>query len=158
MTKNKILILLVAVLLLTNIAMLVFMLSRPCGKKNMRRSREAAMTEFLQKDMGFSPQQLQQYDSLGRQHRESMGAMFDTMRNAKAQLLKKLAAEGFTDSAMAQAATLSAGKQQQMELLMLQHFKTIRNLCTPMQQAKFDTLYYKVWAPGRGMKKREAKK
>jgi periplasmic protein CpxP/Spy len=158
MTKNKILILLVAVLLLTNIAMLYFFLNKPQHSKGGRAGREAAMSAFLEKEIGFSPQQLQQYDSLGKIHRGKMSAVFDTMRTAKEQMLKGLAADNFTDAAMVQAAELSAGKQREMELAMLQHFKSIRNLCTPAQQPKFDSLYYKMmWRRG-GMKKPGEKK
>jgi periplasmic protein CpxP/Spy len=153
MTKSKILILLVTVLLLTNVTMLYFFLSKPQHNKGGRPGREAAMTVFLEKEIGFSPQQLNQYDSLGNTHREKMRTTFDTMRNAKEQMLKGLAAVNFTDSAMAQAADQSAGKQREMELEMLRHFKSVRNLCTPAQRLKFDSLYYKMmWRRG-GMKK-----
>jgi periplasmic protein CpxP/Spy len=153
MTKSKILILLVAVLLLTNITMLYFFLNRPQHNKDGRSGREAAITAFLEKEIGFSPQQLKQYDSLGNAHREKMRTMLDTMRSAKEQVLKNLAAGNFTDSGMVQAADQSAAKQREMELAMLQHFKSIRNLCTPAQQPKFDSLYYKMmWRRG-GMKK-----
>jgi Spy/CpxP family protein refolding chaperone len=153
MTKNKILILLVAVLLLANITMLYFFLNKPQHNKGGRQGREAAMTSFLEKEIGFSPQQLKQYDSLGNTHRETMRVVLDSMRNAKELLLKQLAADNFTDSAMVQAADQSAGKQREMELAMLRHFKSIRNLCTPAQQPKFDSLYYKMmWRRG-GMKK-----
>jgi periplasmic protein CpxP/Spy len=153
MKKNKILILLVAVLLLTNIAMLYFFLNKPQHNKGGRQGREAAIAAFLEKEIGFSPQQLKQYDSLSSTHREMMQTTFDTMRSAKEQLLKSLAADNFTDSAIVQAAQRSAGKQQEMELAMLRHLRSIRNLCTPVQQPKFDSLYYKMmWRRG-GMKK-----
>jgi Spy/CpxP family protein refolding chaperone len=158
MTKNKILILLVAVLLLANITLLYFFLNKPQHNKGGRQGREAAMTAFLEKEIGFSPQQLKQYDSLGNTHRETMRVVLDSMRNAKELLLKQLAADNFTDSAMVQAADQSAGKQREMELAMLRHFKSIRNLCTPAQQPKFDSLYYKMmWRRG-GMRQPGGKK
>jgi periplasmic protein CpxP/Spy len=158
MTKNKILILLVAVLLLANITLLYFFLNKPQHSKGGRPDREAAMTAFLEKEIGFGPQQLKQYDSLGNAHREKMRTVFDTMRSAKEQMLKELSAANFADTAMMQAADQSAAKQREMELAMLQHFKSIRNLCTPAQQPKFDSLYYKMmWRRG-GMKKTGGKK
>jgi periplasmic protein CpxP/Spy len=157
MTKNKILILLVAVLLLTNIVLLYFFLNKPGHNKGGRPGREAAMTAFLEKEIGFNPQQLKQYDSLNNTHRETMRTVFDTMRSAKEQMLKDLAAVDFTDSSMAKSADQSAGNQREMELAMLRHFKNIRNLCTPVQQPKFDSLYYKMmWRRG-GMKKHGGK-
>jgi Spy/CpxP family protein refolding chaperone len=153
MTKNKILILLVAVLLLANITMLYFFLSKPQHNKGGGPGREAATAAFLQKEIGFSPEQLKQYDSLGNTQREKMRTTFDTMRSAKEQMLKGLAADNFTDSAIAQVAEQSAGKQREMELAMLRHLRSVRNLCTPAQLPKFDSLYYKMmWRRG-GMKK-----
>jgi periplasmic protein CpxP/Spy len=144
MTRNKILILLVVALLATNVAMLLYFLNRP-GHKGRRFGREAALTDFVQKEMGFGPRQLQQYDSLAKLHREKIKALMDSLRTAKEQELKKVAAAGFSDSAMAQTATQSASGQTAMELLMLQHFKQVRSLCTPAQQARFDTGFYKLW-------------
>jgi periplasmic protein CpxP/Spy len=144
MTKNKILILAIAALLITNIAMLVFFLNKP-GHRGFKRGRDLALTEFVQQDLGFNQQQIQQFDSLGKWHREKAKGLMDSLRNSKEQVLKELAAAGFSDSALAQSAGRSASGQTAMELLMLQHFKNIRNLCTPAQQSKFDTLYYKLW-------------
>jgi protein CpxP len=144
MTKNKILILAIVALLITNIAMLVFFLNKP-GHKGFKRGRDAALTEFVQQDLGFSQQQMQRFDSLGKQHKEKVRLVMDSLRNSKEQELKTLAAAGFSDSAMLQSASRSASGQTAMELLMLQHFKNIRGLCTPEQQSKFDTLYYKLW-------------
>lgn len=145
MTKNKILILAIAALLATNIAMLVFFLNKPGSHKGFKRGREAVLSEFVQKDLGFSQAQMQQFDSLGKQHREKVGQLMDTLRNKKEQVLKDLAQAGFSDSVINQSATHSVSGQAAIELLMLQHFKNIRNLCTPAQQSKFDTLYYKLW-------------
>jgi periplasmic protein CpxP/Spy len=144
MTKNKILILAIAALLITNIAMLVFFLNKP-DHKGFKRGRDAALTAFVQQDLGFSQQQMQQFDSLGKQHKEKVKQVMDTLRNKKEQVLKDLALAGFSDSALDVSASGSASGQKAMELLMLQHFKNIRNLCTPAQQSKFDTLYYKLW-------------
>lgn len=145
MTKNKVLILAIAALLITNIAMLVFFLNKADGHKGFKRGREQALTEFVQQDLGFSPAQMQQFDSLGKQHREKVGQLMDTLRNKKEQALKDLAQAGFSDSALTESADRSASGQAAIEVLMLQHFKNIRNLCTPTQQSKFDTLYYKLW-------------
>lgn len=152
MTKNRILVLLVGVLLLTNAALLYFFLTKDCGPKEMRRSREAAVKEMLQQQVGFSPAQLQQYETLSSTHREAMRPFLDSMHTAREAQLKQLAAAGFTDSAMSVAATASATRQQRMELLMLGHIKKIRALCTPAQQPVFDTMYHKL-VGRRGMRK-----
>jgi periplasmic protein CpxP/Spy len=145
MTKNKILILAIGALLATNIAMLVFFLNKPGSHKGFKRGREMVLTEFVQKDLGFSQAQMQQFDSLGKQHREKVGQLMDTLRNKKEKVLKDLAQAGFSDSAINESANHAVSGQAAIELLMLQHFKNIRNLCTPAQQSKFDTMYYQLW-------------
>jgi periplasmic protein CpxP/Spy len=151
MTKNKILVLLVAVLLLVNIVLLYFLFSRPHGR-GPGRAREAAVKEFLQKEIGFGTQQLQQYDTLSTQHREKMRAGFERMRAEKMQELKQLAADKFADSAIMQAVSQPSAGQREMELMMMQHFKNIRNLCTPEQQPRFDSLCYKMMGRRGGKK------
>ena len=145
-SKSRILVAAVIFLLLTNIAMLLFFLCcKGPGKKDPHGGREAMMKEFLQKDIGFTQQQLQQYDTLSRQHRENAKASFDEMRNNREQELRELGRNGFSDSAIWLAAGKSSTMQKEMVEKMLLHFKDIRKLCTPDQQPKFDSLFYKIW-------------
>jgi periplasmic protein CpxP/Spy len=144
MTKNKILLLLVAVLLVTNIVMLYFFMSKPQQGRGGRSGREAAIRSFLEKEIGFSVQQLIQYDSAAGPQKEKMRTLLDSMRMTKEQMLKGLAAADFTDSAMVQVVEQTVAKQQQMELAMLRHLRNVRSFCTPAQQPKFDSLYYKM--------------
>lgn len=143
--KNKGWAIAVIGLLLINIAMLFFFLIRDNSNHGPRGGgREARMTEFLKKEVGFDAKQLQQFDSLNKQNREKMKANFDEMRNSKEKLLKDLGASAFSDSAIALAATQSAAMQKDMELHMLRHFAEIRKICTPAQQPVFDSLFYKM--------------
>jgi len=146
-SKTKILVTAVVLLLLTNIAMLVFFLNckGPGGKRNDRGGREAMMRTFLQKDVGFSDQQLAQYDELSKTHKENIKPSFEAMRNNREQEMKTLSAQGFSDSAVQMAAEKSASMQKEMVKNMFLHFRDIRKLCTPEQQPKFDSLFYKIW-------------
>lgn len=143
-SKNKVLLAAVIILLITNIAMLVFFLSKSPEKKGYA-AREAMMSEFLKEDVGFSAQQMQQYDTLSKAHRTTVKALFDEVRNSKAALFKELGATAFSDSVMNIAVNSSVEKQKGIELSMLQHFVAIRKICTPQQQGKFDSLFYKVF-------------
>ena len=143
--KNKGWAMAVIGLLLINIAILFFFLTRDNGNHGPRSGgREARMTEFLKKEVGFDTQQLQQFDSLNKQNREKMRTNFDEMRNGKEKLLKELGAAAFSDSAIELAATQSAAMQKNMELNMLKHFAEVRKICIPAQQPAFDSLFYKM--------------
>lgn len=146
-TKSKLYLLLIGILLITNIAMLFFFLGkRGDDKKGYRGGdKSAMMKEFLQKEIGFNAEQLQQYDTLSKLNKEKMKAEFDALKKNKEQQFKQLGTKGFNDSAITEAANQSAEKQKQIEFQMLNYFATVRKLCTAEQQIKFDSLFYKIW-------------
>jgi periplasmic protein CpxP/Spy len=144
MTKNKILILTIAVLLITNSILLILFLNKP-GSRSSRREREAALLAFVKKDLAFSPQQLQQFDSLGKWHREKVKTLMESFRSNKTEELKAIAAADFSDSVLILSASRSGNRQRAMELQLFDYFKRIRNLCTAPQREKFDTLYHTLW-------------
>ncbi len=157
--KNRILLVAVVILLLTNFAMLFFFLNNKGPEKKPGRSgREAQMAEFLTKEIGFSQAQMDQYDTLSKQHKEKVKAAFDEVRSNKEQLYKQLGTQSFGDSSINEVASRSAEMQKLMEVRMLQHFKTIRELCTAEQQPKFDSLFYKVWSRKPDNKKQDQDK
>ncbi len=143
-SKNRILTIAFIVLLLANIALLIFFL---CCKGPAHKSmggREAMVKEFLQKEIAFTPQQLQLYDTLSKQHREKVKSIMEDMKNNKEMSLKQLGSSAFSDSAIAVMAEKSATMQKEMEIKMLNHIREIRKLCTAEQQPKFDSLFYKI--------------
>jgi protein CpxP len=148
-TKSKLYILIIGILLVTNIAVLFFFLNGkdhpPKGNKGGGDKGPAMMKDFLKNDVGFNDQQIQQYDTLSKQHRERSKADFDTLKVSKEQQFRELGSKGFSDSAIAEMANRSAEKQKLMEAKMLNYFASVRKLCTPEQQPKFDSLFYKVW-------------
>jgi len=145
--KSKLYLLIIGILLVTNIAVLFFLLrgQHDEGGHPPRNDRGAMMRDFLQNEIGFSAQQLQQYDTLSKQHRENTKAQFDSLRSSKEQEFKELGSRGFSDSAIFEMVGRSAEKQKTMEFQLLNHFAAIRKLCTAEQQPKFDSLFYKIW-------------
>ena len=147
MSKTKVLVSAIVFLLLTNIGMLIFFLNcKDHGKGGGKGGRSAAMRSFLQKEIGFNDQQLAQFDSLSKKHREQIKPSFDDMRNGREQEMKALGQSGFNDSAIEASATKSSAMQKEMIKTMLLHFREVRELCTPEQKPKFDSLFYKSLA------------
>ncbi len=146
-TKSKLFLLIIAILLLTNIAMLYFLFTKDgTGKPPPKSNRDSAAKEFLQKEIGFNTAQLQQYDTLAKLHKEKMKATFDDMRNSKELQFKDIGRRAFSDSAIAAAITQSAEKQKLMELQFYNHMLEVRKLCSAEQLPKFDSLFYKMWS------------
>ena len=141
--KNKILLIIIGVLLLTNVVLITFLL-KPSSKKGARGDRTAIIATFLQKEIGFDKQQLKQYDSLSELNQPKVKAMFDALKNEKEVHFKQLATENFSDTAIIKTANTIAIKQKEIEIILYQHYKEIRSLCNPQQQPAFDSLFYKV--------------
>lgn len=144
--KNKVYIIIIAILFIANIAMLAFFLQKKEGVNNFNRGdRKAFMVNFLQKELGFNQSQLLQYDTLSNQLHEKMGTLFENIRNNKNEQFKQLVAGNFSDTTINMVAEKSAANQKIMEVQMSNHIKSIRQLCTPEQLPKFDSLFIKVY-------------
>ncbi len=148
-TKSKLYLLIIGILLITNIGMLFFFLNNKRDdhvKQPPRTDRRMMMKNFLQNDVGFNEQQLQQYDTLSSQFRERNKADMDTLKANKEEQMKELGSKGFSDVAIDSIVNRSAENQKLMELHLLTHFANIRKLCTADQLIKFDTSFYKIWS------------
>lgn len=144
--KSKVFLVIIAILLITNIAMLIFFLQKKEAPKQANRpDRKTYISNFLKNEIGFNQAQLVQYDTLSKQQREKMNLFFETMRNKKNEQFKELVAGDFNDSVINRLAEKSASSQKAMEVNMLTHIKSIRQLCTPAQQPAFDSLFVKVF-------------
>ena len=154
-TKNKILIIIIGILLIANIATLSFFLLKKCGgPKSGRPDKKEMIAAYLKKEVGFSQQQLNLYDTMSNKHRSEMKAAFDDMAVRRENIFSQLAGQEFSDSALDIAAGAIAAQQKSFELMMLHHLKDIRTICSPAQKPIFDTGFYKVISKrGEGRKK-----
>ncbi|RZM08532.1 MAG: hypothetical protein EOO88_50075, partial [Pedobacter sp.] len=141
-STNKTLIILIGILLAANVVLLSFFLFNKNEPK--KQERRNYMQAYLKTEVGFDAAQMVQYDTLNSQHRRRMKEMFDIIRKGKAQSFKNIGLNNFSDSAITNAVDYSATQQKEIEMNMLKHLKDIRGLCTPAQQNKFDTGFYKV--------------
>lgn len=143
--KNKILLIIIGVLLITNLVLISFLLiNKPSSKKGMQGDRSAIIAAFLQNEIGFTQQQLKQYYSLNVPNRTKVKTMFDTLKSDKEIEFKQLTSDNFSDTAILKIANNIAAKQKQIEIVLYKHYKEIRNICSPQQLPKFDSLFYKV--------------
>ena len=159
--KSKIFLTIIGILLVANIALVsFFLLKKDGGGHNKRPDRKAMIANFLKNEIGFSAAQLQQYDTLSDNHRESIKGMFDSLKSSKDKQFKQLAAGNFSDSVINMVAEQSAISQKTMELNMFNHLKNVRLLCKPEQLPKFDSLFVKILnrRGGEGRKNKSDKK
>ncbi|PZR29574.1 MAG: hypothetical protein DI535_02340 [Citrobacter freundii] len=148
---NKNLLIIIAVLLLTNIAVLGYFLwyKKPEAKQQQwgdGRGNNNGIQDLLQKEVGFSADQLAQYKQLKDKQRETIRPMYDEMRKAKDSLFRFLKDSSVTDSIIEKAANRIANQQRAIDLQTFHYFRKVRTLNTPEQLPKYDTLIQNMFS------------
>ena len=142
MKRSKMLILIIVVLLIANIATLMMLYN--AGKKPSQR-QGGRMKEYLKQEVGFDQAQMLRYDSMYQLHQQAMKDLMKDSRKGINEAYQQLAENGFTDSALDQAAQTLSVKQQQAQKMMLKHLGDIRAVCNDQQVQHYDTTIYKVF-------------
>jgi hypothetical protein len=143
--RSKAFLAIIGILLVANIALVSFLIfKKDDGRRDKRMDKKVLIGNFLKNEIGFDTVQLKQYDTLSTKHADNMKKTMDSLRTAKENQFKELAAAGFNDSAMSLVAERSAITQKAMEMRMFNHIRKIRLLCKPGQLPKFDSLFGKM--------------
>ena len=145
-SRNRNLILVIAALLLTNIAVLAYFLwLKPHKPKGPPDKPRVDMPSRLRDSIGFNDAQVAEYLKLREEQRTKMGTMYDEMRKAKDNLFKLLSDSNASDSLIGKASDVIAEKQKALDVSTFNHFKRIRALCTPEQQPRYDTMIQRMF-------------
>jgi periplasmic protein CpxP/Spy len=140
-TRNRNLLIIITVLLLTNIAVLVYFLSpKKKGSDAAQRNEKYGVAEMLQKEVGFDDDQTAKYKEMKEKQRERIRPMYDDMRKAKDSLFRLLSFPETNDSVLTKMADAIAQKQKAIDLETFNHFKRVRVLCKADQLTKFDSM------------------
>jgi len=146
--RNRNLLIIIGVLLLTNIAVLIYFLGQRKPEKPATSKGEKdknGIAEMLQKEVGFNDEQTAQYKQLKEKQRETIRPMYDDMRKAKDSLFRLLSYPQTNDSLLNKMADAIAQKQKTLDLQTFDHFKRVRTLCTPEQQPKYDSMVLRMF-------------
>ena len=76
---------------------------------------------------------------------DTIHILFDQLRKSKMDFYNLIYSSQVSDSSLNTAADLIAERQKKLDLQMFNHFKTVRNICTPDQLQKFDSTIKKVF-------------
>ena len=146
MSRNRVYVLLIALLLISNLALVgFFVLNKPDRKPDMHRgSPSSFMRESLKKDVGFNDQQMAAFDSAIQSHRAQMRPIFEDITKTKENYYQLLSQPNTPDSVLNAAASVIGEKQKQIDMKIFAHFQNLRGLCTPDQRPAFDSLVQKV--------------
>ena len=153
--SNKVLLFISALLLLSNIAMLIMLVrTKDHHRENSRAERQRyPVTVFLDKEIGFTSEQMDEYEKIRQHQRQRMRPLFEDMRVAKVQFYRHLSKASAETDTLIRASSEIGVKQQNIELQAFRNFKEIRTVCTDRQKARYDSLIprviEKMWFPAR---------
>jgi len=143
--RNKVYVLLIGILLLSNLALVAFFVVNKPEKKEVKRDRPGGyMKEALKNEVGFDDQQMAKFDEMAAKHKQQMRPLFEDISKTKESFYKLLSQSDTPDSTLNTSAREIGEKQRLLDLKIFTHFQNIRELCTPEQRPKFDTLVQRV--------------
>ncbi len=138
---NKRLLIIIAVLLITNIGVFGYFLWFKKGDHENKTGRSKnGISETLKKDAGFSDEQVAKYKELKDKQRQTIRPMFDRMRELKDSLFVLIGSQDQNDSLINAIANKIADQQKTIDLQTYNYFRTLRSLCMPEQLPKYDSI------------------
>ena len=156
-STTKILTIAVILLLLVNIAMIIFMLNRgkrPHDGKNPRGKGNDPF-EMLAKELNMTNEQRSTHLKLRDEYFNSVRPLFDSVRTAKQAFFALIKETNINDSLVNSFANRIAERQLAADKLTFEHFRRVRGLYNPDQQKKYDELVLKMIQRS-GNKKRDS--
>ena len=139
--KQKILLIIIGFLLLTNIGMLVYFLNSTDKKPHDDNPPRQRFSETLKTTVGFSDEQIASFRSLRENHRESLRPVFDSIAMAKTNFYSKLTSGDSLDQKAIDSLLQPIGYYQlQLDRHVFNYFSRIRSLATPEQLPAMDSL------------------
>lgn len=141
--SNKVLLLIITVLLLTNIGVLVYFLKyRQCEPE---AAKPKGATDLLKEQVGFSQEQLDHYKQIREQQRELIRPMYENMRTTKDSLYRLLGDSTVTDGKLDTITSHIGEKQKALDLLTFQQFRELRKICRPDQRTLYDSMMVQLF-------------
>src|ERR1700733_9878940 len=154
-SSNKVLTIAVILLLLVNIALVVFLVM---GRNSSdARGRNGGPFDMMIKELGMSDQQKANFEKLRDEHFKGLRPIFDSIRVAKANYFGLTKDSSISDSVLDRYARHITGLQMNMYKLTVSHFQRVRALFEGEQQKKFDDFVQKMMQRNPGsMRKKDS--
>jgi hypothetical protein len=143
-SANKILTIAVVLLLLTNIALVIFMLKGKDRVDGKRRERRGEPVEMMAKELGMSEEQKTQYKKKRDEHFAAIRPLFDSISNVRKAFFGMVKADHANDSMVSGYSNHIAAIQSTIDKLTLTHFRTVRGMFKDEQQKKYDDFVQKI--------------
>lgn len=137
MKQSRLWIIIVVVLLLLNTAVLAMLwFKRPPQVPPPGGNAK----DFLVKELQLTPAQQQQFDSLRRGHQQQVKDAMDGMKELKDALVEQVTKPQADAAAIDSLTKAINEKERKRETITVYHFRALRGILTPQQQARFDKI------------------
>lgn len=142
--RQRWLLVLVAILLLTNIATLsIYWIKKP-NREEGREGGRKRMGHFLVDQMKFDAAQEAAYWKLRDSVIAIQKPVMDSIRNAKKSFFDLLNQPDASDSMLVKRSNEIAELQKKLDIVTFRHFQNVRAICRPDQLQKFDTVIKEI--------------
>jgi protein CpxP len=143
-SRQKWLLVLVGILLVTNIITLaVFWLNKKPRKDNNSQQRPR-MGKFIVDQMKFDSTQEASYWIMRDSMMNKQRPVWDSIRSAKMRYFELVNQPGVSDSLLHARADEVMAYQKKLDSITLRHFQLVRTLVHPDQVQKFDTVIQEI--------------
>ena len=154
-TNTRNLLLIIAVLLITNISVLAYF---GWFRKEQDKQHGPNVKELLKKDVKFTAEQLEHYSTLKQRQRDIAKPMWESMRKSKDSLFSLLSDDTITDSTVEKITAGISQKQQALDQMSFRHYRALRAICEPSQLPAYDSMLVRLFRKPNSGKKEETKK
>jgi protein CpxP len=132
MTKNTILYVLLAFLIIANGFFLYDYLGKP-DRKGPRNNPQ----QFIVKELNFNADQMQEFKGIGKNHRERMIQLNQEQKQLKDQLFSKISENNINPLEIERISSLIGENNKNKDLEVFNHFRAIQEICNDPQKQKF---------------------
>ncbi len=139
MKSSKVFTVLIVLLLIANI-ITITMLWQQKNAPQKGVMHPDAPKNLIIKELALSKEQVQQYEGLISEHRKALGTLRKELMKEKEHLFTLVADENTNTDTLSVEAQKTAGIYAQMDMVTVQHFKQLRAICNPSQQAQLDKM------------------
>ena len=135
--KNKLLTWLVLLLVVINIGAMIFMWM---GKPKHEKPPLGSPKEFLSRELKLDEKQQVKFDKLVDEHRDQANNSRKKIKEEKEKMYGLLKNGSLTESLKKSAVEQVADATKELDLITLNHFEKVRNICSPQQKNKLDQI------------------
>ncbi len=135
--KNILWIIVIILIILNLVSITVLWLSReapvdftPPGNRMADTGRG---TQYLKRELNFTPQQEAEFDSMVFQHRQKLEEKINEIRVLRRELMNMMQKQEFTNEAE-QLVREIGEKQADLELMNFRHFRNVMEICNEEQE------------------------